>query len=172
MLAFDPLVTAMALQLVSFQCESQPALSINISSSSDSIQYEYRLSQRQLGNKNIDTVSPYGHQAATVVGGLMSGEIEVSSQIELSWITHRELQQNCFWYNNIDIQIKIDPKIYIAREHKKGTCEHNAVHNHELKHVNVDRRLVSKYQNIIYFKGFIDCNLYWIWHINSFNRFQ
>ena len=22
------------------------------------------------------------------------------------------------------------------------------------------------------FKGFIDCNLYWIWHINTFNRFQ
>jgi uncharacterized protein YutD len=56
---------------------------------------------------------------------------------------------HCIWYEDITVHIEIDPTIVIAAEVAADRCMHAAVKTHELKHVNVDRKIVNKYANII-----------------------
>ena len=49
----------------------------------------------------------------------------------------------------MDVNININPKILIASDHKKGECRHNAILNHEMKHIFIDREIVRKYVPLI-----------------------
>ncbi len=56
---------------------------------------------------------------------------------------------SCMWYDEINVTIKVDPTIVIAKEIYHDPCMRNAVIGHELKHVQVDRIIVNKYAKII-----------------------
>ena len=48
------------------------------------------------------------------------------------------------WYTEVDVEIALAPKIYLAQELNYSPCR-EAVINHEHKHVNVDRMMMNKY---------------------------
>ena len=47
-------------------------------------------------------------------------------------------------YNTINVDIQLQPKIYIAKEFNRGRCGREVL-EHEKKHVHVDRVVMNKY---------------------------
>jgi len=126
-------------------CPSKEAGTVNIIWSSDAVKYDFTQSQAQLDRKEIDTENPYDRSVKTHVGGLMNGGISIKSSVEVATMTYPRSQVTCQWIAKIDLTIAIDPTIYIAKEHKKGSCKHQAILEHEMKHVYVDREVVKEY---------------------------
>jgi hypothetical protein len=130
-------------------CPAKPIGDINVVWGSEKIEYDFTKSQSQMDRMDIDTKSPYDRHTKTHVGGLMKGGISVESKIQVASLTYPRSRQTCQWIDNMDVTIRIDPKIYIARDHKQGTCRHKAILDHEMKHVFVDREIVKKYIPVI-----------------------
>jgi hypothetical protein len=126
-------------------CPSKPAGKVNIIWSSDAVKYDFSKSQSQMNRMETDTENPYDRSIKTHVGGLMSGGISIKSEINVATITYPRSRVSCQWIDKMDVRIAIDPTIFIAREHGKGSCKHNAILQHEMKHVYVDRTVVKKY---------------------------
>lgn len=135
-------------------CPSKPRGKVNIIWSSDAVKYNFSKSQHEMDRMEIDTENPYDRSVKTHVGGLMSGGIGLKSEINVATLTYPRSKVTCQWVGSMDIEIAIDPTIYIAREHKKGSCKHNAILEHEMKHVHVDREIVKKYAPAI--KAFME----------------
>lgn len=79
----------------------------------------------------------------------MKGGIETSQSMRFSTLTNPRLREVCYWYDTVDVNIHINPTIYIASEFPQGSCMHNAIMEHEQKHVTVDREMVNKYAQLI-----------------------
>ncbi len=126
-------------------CPAQKAGKVSVSWKSDPIRYDFTKSQRQMDAMENDTVSPYARDAKTHVGGLMKGGIALESRIMTSALGYERARKICQWIDEVRLDLRIDPKIYITREHRKGSCKHNAIMEHEMKHVYVDRDIVKKY---------------------------
>jgi hypothetical protein len=50
----------------------------------------------------------------------------------------------CFSYSNIEIDIDLQPVIFIASEWPEGACR-NAILEHEQKHIRVDREVMNEF---------------------------
>ena len=130
-------------------CRPSAAPRVNIKTSTDHISYDFTQSEKQLNAADISTVSPYGKDVITDVGGLMKGGIETQQQMSFKTITNYQTNQICIFYDQIDVTLHIRPTILIAKEFPKGTCMHNSIMGHEYKHVSVDREIVNKYANLV-----------------------
>lgn len=75
----------------------------------------------------------------------MSGEIRVEHQIGFVQERYEQMNKACLHYDSLSVTMVINPTIYIAREHKPGTCRYKAILEHEKKHVEADRIVVNKY---------------------------
>jgi len=84
----------------------------------------------------------------TIVGGLTRSGIGINGNYILGWIFIENDQQNCFYFKDLSIQFKLIPKIYVASEFKAGTCLHNEVFAHEMKHYKVDYNVIQEYKAI------------------------
>lgn len=130
-------------------CPSREAGKVNVVWGSDKITYDFTKSQSQMDRIKNDTISPYASHIKTHVGGLMKGGISVESSTQVASLTYQRSRQTCQWVGGMNVKIQIDPEILIARDHKPGTCRHNAILEHEMKHIFVDREVVKKYIPII-----------------------
>lgn len=130
-------------------CRPSQAPVINVHASTDEILYNFGLSEKELENFGTTTVSPYAANIITDVGGLMKGGIETQQRMSFGTLTNTGTNQVCYWHDKVDVYIHIKPTIYIAREFPKGSCMHEAIMAHELKHVVVDRDIVNKYARLI-----------------------
>lgn len=98
----------------------------------------------ELKNFKIDTINPYGESALTEVGGLMSGGLQLKTDVEISWETNQRTA--CFWYKKVDVYMHIDPTIYIASAYPPGSCRYAAILEHEKKHVLADRMVARDWR--------------------------
>lgn len=130
-------------------CNPDIVPKVSVKTDTDRIKWVFNKSQRELNNQEIDTVSPYGKSVITDVGGLMQGGIEMAETMKFNTMTNPNTNELCMYYNNVQISFHIFPTIYIASEHPRGTCMHQAIKNHELKHINVDRQIVNKYAQAV-----------------------
>ncbi len=130
-------------------CKAETTPVIDVKTSTDKVTWDFSKSEKQLNNFNIDTVNPYGKEVITDVGGLMQGGIVTKESIAYKTLTHNGLNQVCYWYDKIIVSLHIMPTIYIASEFPQGSCKHNAIREHEMKHISVDREIVNKYAHII-----------------------
>lgn len=130
-------------------CDPQDMTKINVIWETDEINYDYSKSMNQLSNMPIDTKSPYAAHVVTKVGGLMKGGLEVTTNYKVAKARYEILRKNCLWLSEIDIRIKINPTIFIANEYPPGSCMYDSVKTHELKHIQVDRDIATKYQHYL-----------------------
>lgn len=130
-------------------CQMNKAPVVNIRASTDKISYNFTTSEKSLNGFDVDTVNPYGKNVITDVGGLMKGGIETSQSMRFSTLTNPRLKEVCYWYDTVDVNIHINPTIYIASEFPERSCMHKAIMEHEQKHVTVDREMVNKYAQLI-----------------------
>ncbi len=129
----------------SVECQAKTVPRINVIPKTENIKYDFTKTKAQLNSVDVDTISPYGPQHKTTVSGLMSGSIQVRTQAEFIHEKYEQADLGCVYLKNINVEVKIDPTIFIAREYKNGSCYHNAVLNHERKHVREDQLIVNKY---------------------------
>ncbi len=139
------------LQLASMDvsCRVKAAPKVLVQPMRSVVQYDYSKYKEELQTFEIDTVSPYGPGHDAKIGGLMSGEIRVESRVRMMHEKYAHAGKGCVHIDTIDVIVHVNPTIYVAREFKKGTCEHKAIVEHEKKHVKVDADVAAKYAAII-----------------------
>ena len=130
-------------------CQPEKTPRIDVKTDTNRITWVYNRSKKQLDTAHIDTINPYGNEVITDVGGLMQGGIKMEERMMFGTLLNPNTKQVCGYYSRIDVSFRISPTIYIASEYPQGSCMHNAIRNHELKHINVDRAIVNKYAQLI-----------------------
>jgi len=151
MLGIDPLTISSLLILAgsSATCPKQDATKINIVPYTAKVKYDYHKSLKRIQSYSTDTVDPYGFHGQTITQGFMKGKIELRHKIKFGQIKNKHYGIGCAWYNEITVNINIDPTIVIAKELYRDKCMSKAILDHELKHVRVDREIVNKYSKIM-----------------------
>jgi hypothetical protein len=130
-------------------CQLKKSPEISVTASDTTLKINNTKSKTELNNFDIDTISPYGSNVQSHVGGLMSGELKTTSDMSMMSESYPALNAACLMINKITVRINVDPTIFIAREYKQGSCMYNAIMEHERKHVQVDRMIVNKYIKLI-----------------------
>lgn len=130
---------------VDMQCPVQKSARVDVRWRSEPVKYDFTRSIAHLNHSEIDTISPYGGEAATDVGGLMSGNVRYESNIQISSVRYTLGKLTCLWVDKVMVDVSIDPVVYVASEYPQGTCRHKAILEHEHKHVALDRKIVQQY---------------------------
>ena len=131
------------------ECPSESAPQIDVHWRSEPVKYDLTQNYASLGSRNINSKNPYGTHVAVDVGGLMSGRVTYKSGIEVTGIRYTANRTTCLWVNHINVDIVIDPTIFVASENPKGTCKFVAILEHESKHVAIDRQVVQDHIDAI-----------------------
>jgi len=147
-LAISATATAPALA-ASEDCKPPQPTKISIKPQSAKLKYDVSRSVADLQAVEIDTVNPHGFGGASVTQGFMEGQIQMVPSVKLNYRQIEGTRNVCLWYEEIGLKIKIDPKIVLAKEVYDDKCMRAAVVEHEKKHVNVDRRIVNEYAQIV-----------------------
>lgn len=128
-----------------FSCKPRRIPTILITPLRATISYDFTKARDELGQFEIDTVSPYGRGHNVKVGGLMEGEIRVESRVGQVQETYQYINKACVHIDSVTIIVHSDPTIYVAREYAPGSCEQRAVLEHEKEHVEIDRKITNEY---------------------------
>lgn len=131
------------------ECQAKAPPRINVHPSKSRIKYDFTKGRDYLNRVEVDTISPYGANHSTNVSGLMSGSIQLKSNVTFMQETYPHQGRGCLFIKGVDVEIIQDPTIYIAKELPQGGCMHNVVLTHEYKHVDADRKIINKYTNLI-----------------------
>ncbi|MBN8520429.1 MAG: hypothetical protein J0L77_00835 [Alphaproteobacteria bacterium] len=131
------------------ECRPRKIPTILITPLRTAVSYNFTKSREELGNFDIDTISPYGTGHNVKVGGLMEGEIRIESRVAQVQETYKFQKQACVHLDNVTIIVHSDPVIYVAREYAKGSCEQKAVIDHEKRHVDIDRAIVNEFSKTL-----------------------
>lgn len=147
MFGIDPLTLSSLLVLAgnTVSCPAHEPTKINIIPRTEKVKYDYKQTLKQIQNYSSDTVDPYGFHGQTITQGFMNGSVELVHRIKIGQSVNQRNGYACLWYDEINVEIKIDPTIVIAKEIYKDKCMRKEVLGHELKHVKVDRKIVNKY---------------------------
>ena len=144
---FDPLVASSLFVLASTDpiCQMPKPTEINVKPSTQSVQVITNKTLAEMQMQQIDTINPHSFGGISVTQGYAEGKIKMQAEIRLGTQTVYGGQAGCVWYDSVNINFTIDPFIYIAEEVNKDRCMRKAVLEHEMKHVNVDKKIVNKY---------------------------
>lgn len=147
MFGLDPLSMAAGFILASGapMCPDHPPTRINVVPRTADVDYDYSQSLKDIQSYSTDTIDPYAFNGTTITQGFMKGKIDMQHKVWLKQASLPRYKAACVWYDQIVVEISIDPTIVIANELYKDPCMRKAVLEHELKHVKVDREIVNKY---------------------------
>ncbi len=130
-------------------CPFVKTAEISVVPSTKDIRYDSSKSLAQMQSTEIDTINPYSFSGVTVTQAYMEGTVGMKAEIKLGSQYDRRTGGVCIWYDKISVPMVIDPTIHIAKEVYADPCLREETIEHEMKHVNVDRRVVNKYAKIL-----------------------
>ncbi len=107
---------------------------------------DFSKTMKQLETFRIDTKNPYGAHVDTHVGGLTSGTVKVEQTMAVGGVRHGD--DICVWPTRVSVTLRLDQRVYVARDYPPRTCMHNAVWDHEHKHIRVDREIINQYRPV------------------------
>lgn len=110
---------------------------------------DHTLTREDLKRFQVATVSPYEDSNNVHVNGIMRGSISVETQSGVAWQYSGSGDDNCFWFDQIEVTLRLSPIIYIAREIPYGSCLYKEVMLHEYKHFETDFKVAKDYQIIL-----------------------
>lgn len=131
-----------------FKCVMNQAPTINISPQTKEIQYDLNKTSLELGQLQSSTISPYGLNTDQTTGGLRHDQPLIITLMKFNVAEDPNTQTVCMSYNSIDVDIQLQPKIFIAKEFNRGRCALEVI-EHEKKHVAVDREVINKYSKLM-----------------------
>lgn len=154
MFGFDPLTGSALLILAAGSpadmCGTQRSpTKLNIVPRTASVVYDYSQSLKKIQSYATDTVDPYAYHGTTVTQGFMKGSIETKYTIKFKSLEIPKYKAACLFYDEIKVELNIEPTIVIAKELTRDRCLKKAIIEHELKHVRVDREIVNKYAKLV-----------------------
>lgn len=150
MMGLDPLTVGSLLVLASSGgCTPPKPAEINVRPKTAEVEIIKKYTLGELQNVKTDTISPHSFSGVSVTQGFMAGRISMIPRVKLDYSQNKYNGTVCIWYDTIDIEIAIDPKIYIGKEVYYNQCQRKATLDHEMKHVHVDRQIVNKYAAIM-----------------------
>ncbi len=151
MFGIDPVTLSSMLILAGnvIQCPAHEPTKIEVIPHTAKVKYDYSQSLEQIQAYQTDTIDPYSFHGHTITQGFMRGQIELRHKITFGTIKNSSLGYGCLWYNTIRIELDIDPSIVIAKELYDDKCMREAIIEHEMKHVYVDRKIVNQYAKSI-----------------------
>ena len=127
--------------------EKPPTMRVDVDATQPQI--DHLRTRNQLRQFQIDTVSPYAPGAKVHVNGLMRGAIKVETSMNIAWQRLSSGDENCYWFNDIHINLMLSPTIYIAAEIPEPTCMYQSVLQHEYRHYAVDLSVAKDYQLVL-----------------------
>ncbi len=145
MLGFDPLTMTLGagLLLASFDdCPRPAAATVEVTTDIQAPSTDFSPSLDDLRRFDVDTqlirdvVNPH-------IAGITRSGINVNYIVDFDGRIFGD--QACVWISTVEIVVRSRPEVLIAREYPPGTCEHDAVMEHEMKHVRVDHNLAARY---------------------------
>jgi hypothetical protein len=125
-------------------CSVKTTPAVKVTVETDQIDYDFTKSAQHLSSIKNDTVSPYAPGTDTVSGGLREDHPQTRAAISWSLEYNPDSNIGCMWYDKVEITVRLDPKIYVAKEFNVGNCR-EAILAHERRHVSVDREVMNKY---------------------------
>lgn len=151
MIGIDPVTLISMTVLAGFtpECPAHEPTKINIKPVSKKIKYDTSQSLKELQKYDTDTIDPYSFHGHSITQAFMKGGVGISSEVKFAGQSVPRYGVSCLWYDEINIEIKVDPTIVVAKEIYHDPCMRKAVIGHELKHVQVDRKIVNKYAKTI-----------------------
>ncbi|MEZ5815010.1 MAG: hypothetical protein R3E13_09900 [Alphaproteobacteria bacterium] len=152
MLPIDPLMTGTLLIAAASSaglCQIPQAAEIAVVPRTEELVIDESRTHTQLQGQTIDTINPYSYDSITHTNGFMQGQITLRSEVSLDYKQAPYMNAFCLWYEKVTIDLHITPKIVIAKEVATDKCMYKAVLEHEMKHVEADRKIVNKYAKTI-----------------------
>lgn len=144
---FEPISLPALMILAGFSsCDARPAPEILVDLDFGQVKYDLSKSYAELERFDITTISPYAAHEHTRVAGLTGGKIKIQSDVNIAWSTSALSRNNCFWIEDVKIDIELDSTIYIASENRKNRCSYTQIKNHEWQHVQTDRALLEEFR--------------------------
>ncbi len=139
-------LTPLAARAASPFCQADRAPTVHVGLIAPTPRSDFSKDMAQLEKFHIDTVNPYGAKIDTHVGGLTAGTIKVEQKMSIAGASMSG--KTCLWPGQVQVTIRLDQLVYIAKEYKQGTCMNASVWEHEHKHVRVDREIINKYRPV------------------------
>lgn len=152
MLPLDPLTASSLLILAASgpsACPVPPPSKLNVIPSTAELKFDTGQTLAELQNYSMDTVDPYGFHGMSVTQAFMKGSIVPGYKVKIGHLFSPKYNAYCLWYEEITVNIDIDPTIVIAKELYADPCMRKAIIGHESKHVKVDRVIVNEYAKTI-----------------------
>lgn len=79
------------------------------------------------------------------VGGMMAASLRMEHKVAFKQRIDRNTGKGCVWIDNVTVELKLDPTIYIANDFRDDACRHKEILEHEMQHLEVDRDITDKY---------------------------
>lgn len=128
------------------RCAVPSAPQIHISPQSSDIRYDFSQSSVELTAMKGAPASPYAPGVDTATGGLRHDAPQIKTQVKWSVMEYPARQQGCIWYDQVNVTIELNPKIYVASDPKfESPACREAILEHEKRHVAVDRAVINSY---------------------------
>lgn len=127
-----------------YRCLAPKPTDISVKPISQPVRTDASKSLAQLANKEVDTINPYGFGGQSITQGIMQGNIRMQAKVSISNRYIPTFDAFCVWYDAIEVTLTIQPTIFIATEVYRDRCMRDAVMEHEMIHVRVDREIVNK----------------------------
>lgn len=137
-------VLSMASVQQPIECIPDKKARVSVVPSKSQLKYDFTKNRAEMEDMHIDTISPYGADQETHLNGAMSGSIQMESNVNYIGDLYTN-GQVCIYIDKIEVKIHFDPTIFIVSEYPQGTCEHNAVLEHEKKHLKINQLVINKY---------------------------
>lgn len=126
-------------------CQMPKPTDISVTPSSAPLEYDHSGNLNAIQSQNIDTINPFGFDANSHTQGFASNLIKPTWNIRLGRKYLPNYNAYCVWYDAIELNIAITPKITIAKEIYENKCKYQHVNEHELKHIKAARMIANKY---------------------------
>lgn len=94
---------------------------------------------------DTDTAKSATNMTHAKTGGVMRGTIGIEYSIEMDWQPAETGGLSCLHFSEVNIILTLEPTIFIARDFARGGCVYNAVRDHEMEHVAIDRTAIEAY---------------------------
>ncbi|MFZ4762402.1 MAG: hypothetical protein ACOYK8_06280 [Alphaproteobacteria bacterium] len=120
----------------------QPTVDLNIEDSYP--RFNYNKSIAELSHSRVDSRAAQAMSQGKI-GGLTVGNVKLSQVTNFQISSFPEEKESCISISRVLITISLDSTVHVAKDYPKGSCLHQEIYNHELKHVEADRIVVRKF---------------------------
>lgn len=130
-------------------CPLVKTVQINVTPVTEDVKLDTSKTLDQIQRTDMDTINPYSFSGVTRIDGYMDATVTMRPEVKVGSVYNPKIGAFCLWYETINVRLEISPTIVIGKEIYQDLCLRKATVDHEMKHVQVDRKIVNKYAKIM-----------------------